>query len=83
MMSERVRLINLLSEHKISENDYKILSNALDKKSSKVYTILTFAINPFRRIAGGYSLVLGIIVIICLSLLGVLANLYFPGVLSV
>lgn len=81
-MSEREHLLNMLSEHKVTENEYKVLSNALDKKTSIGYSIFSFAINPFRKIAGGYSLALGLIVIICLSLLGTLANLYFPGVLS-
>lgn len=82
MMSEKERLFRMFEEQKITEDDYRILSEAINKKTSFWNTIFGYVINPFQRIAGGYSLLAGIITIIILSILGVIANVYFPGVLS-
>ncbi len=39
--------------------------------------------NPFTFIAGGYSLIIGIIIILLTSIIGFFSNIHFPDVISV
>ncbi len=82
MTKEKERLRDMLKENKISEDDYKILSASLDKKPSFAEMMFSTLINPFQRIAGFYSLGAGLVVIFCMSYLGVVAKVYFPGILD-
>jgi len=79
---ENERLLNMLRENKITDADYKILSAALDKKSSLISSVFSLIVNPFQKIAGLYALLIGIGVIISMSYLGVIAKVYFPGPIS-
>lgn len=80
MAKEKEKLLNMLKEGKITEHDYKLLSNTLNKKNSYLTSLFLMAINPFQKIAGAYALFIGLIVIIFMSYLGVFAKVYFPGI---
>lgn len=80
MTKDKEKLFNMLKEGKISETDFKVLSSALEKKNSS--SLLSLAINPFQKIAGLYALILGAITIICMSYLGTIAKVYFPGIID-
>jgi len=83
MTKEKERLLSMLKENKISEDDYKILSASLDKKTSSfVLQLFSLLINPFQRIAGLYSLLAGLVILFSMSYLGVIAKVYFPGILD-
>ncbi len=81
MDSEQERLLNLLHSNKISSDEYKLLSNALNKKS-RISTIYNHIINPFRTIAGVRALIWGIVVILIMSYLAVRIPIHFPGLLN-
>jgi hypothetical protein len=40
-------------------------------------------LNPFLYIAGGYSLLIGLLIIFCTSVIGYYSNIHFPDILSV
>jgi len=40
-------------------------------------------LNPFVYIAGGYSLLIGLLIIFCTSVIGFYSNIHFPDILSV
>ena len=40
-------------------------------------------LNPFVYIAGGYSLLIGLLIIFCTSVIGYYSNIHFPDILSV
>jgi len=82
MTKEKERLFEMFRENKISEEDYKLLLAALDKKSSRISSLLFLAVNPFQKIAGFYSLAIGLIVIVIMSYFGVIAKVNFPGILA-
>jgi len=77
------RLDSMLQEKKISEADYKVLIEAINKKSffSKISSSLL--INPFQKIAGVKALTLGITILVLISFLGVIGQVYFIGVMGV
>lgn len=83
MTEEKQRLLNMLKENKISQEEYQLLSASLDKKSSAAIALFSFLMNPFQKVAGIYALITGLIILICMSYVGVLANVYFPGILQV
>lgn len=82
MTKENERLINMLKENKISEDDYKLLSTAIDKKPSRASLIFSMLTNPFQKVAGLYALISGLIVIFFMSYLGVIAKCYSVGVIG-
>jgi hypothetical protein len=82
MSKEKERLATMLRENKISEKDYQLLVEALDKKRSKVRQLLSLLINPFEKIAGYPALGFGLGLIVMMSYVGVLAKVYFPGILE-
>ena len=81
MTIEKNKLLIMLKENKITEDDYTLLLNALENQDAK-RTIFSLLINPFQKIAGLKALIIGMIVIICLSMLGAYANVYFTGILD-
>lgn len=83
MSKEKERLGKMLKEGKISEEDYSLLLAAIEKNSSRAGYIFSILLNPFQKIAGFNALILGLIVILAMSFLGVAAKLYFPGILGV
>ena len=83
MNKEKAHLMSMLKEHKISQDEYTLLLAALEKKSFFDRISSFFLINPFQKIAGVNALVWGMAVLIIMSYLGVVAKVYFPGVLSV
>lgn len=82
MSKEKERLINMLQTHKITDDEYQLLSAALDKKSSRLHSLFLFLINPFQKISGVYALITGFFLIICMSYFGVIGKVYFPGILD-
>lgn len=83
MSAEKERLLKMLDENKISENDYKILLAAIDSKNSKFKFIISLLVNPFQKIAGVKSLVIGVAIIFVMSYIGVLAKLYYSAILDI
>lgn len=82
MSKEKERLISMLKEKKVSEADYKLLSAALDKKSIFLNMESSMLINPFQKIAGLKALLIGLVIMIMVSILGVIAKVYFDGILG-
>lgn len=82
MSEEKDRLLNMLKEGKLSEDDYELLSRAIDNKSPLIRSIFSILINPFQKIAGYYALAAGLAIIFSMSYLGVIAKIYFPGILD-
>lgn len=83
MNKDKEHLMSMLRENKISQDDYNLLLGALNKKSFFDKVSSLFLINPFQKIAGFNALILGMVVMIFMSYFGVIAKVYFPGVLSV
>lgn len=79
---EKQRLLAMLNEDKISENDFKILSAALAKKTSAISRLISVVINPFQKIAGIQALLLGIIILFVMSYAGLQAKIYYTGIMS-
>lgn len=82
MNPEKDRLLNMLRDKKISEDEYKILASAMDKKPSFMSTLFSLLLNPFQKIAGLSALSIGFGIILLISALGVIAKIYFIGVIS-
>jgi len=82
MFKEKERLINMLDKNKISKEDYKLLSKALNSKGVYLCRFFAMLLNPFQKIAGLNALLMGFSIIILMSFIGVTAKLYFPGVIS-
>ena len=83
MSKEKEHLMSMLKENKISEDDYNLLMGALQKKTFFEKISSSLLLNPFQKVAGFHALVDGIIILLCMSYLGTIAEVYFPGVLSV
>ncbi len=81
MNKEKERLLDLLHQNKITETDYKLLLEALDK-NSRIQKVFNFLINPFQKIAGIYALIMGISIILIMSYLANNISIHFPGLLS-
>lgn len=82
MSKEKLKLMSLLKENKISETDYKLLCAAMDKKSLLLNIESSIFINPFQKIAGFKALLLGLFIMLMMSVLGVIAKVYFDGILG-
>ena len=82
MTNEKERLNTMLREKKISESDYKLLSQALAKKTVPVNATFSLLINPFQKIAGLRALIFGVIIIFAMSYFAVLAKIFCPGLLD-
>ncbi|MGD9591237.1 MAG: hypothetical protein AB7V32_01800 [Candidatus Berkiella sp.] len=82
MITENDRLLSLLKENKITQDEYKLLSKALDKPSN-LRVFLSLLINPYQKIAGLWAFLLGIGIIIAISYLGTIGKIYFPGLLGI
>jgi hypothetical protein len=79
MKQEIDRLLKMRKENKITESDYLMLSSALKKTSFCSNIENSIFINPFQKIAGFKVLIIGLMLIIIMSILGVYANLYYDG----
>lgn len=82
-MNEKQRLLTMLHDGKISETDFKILSDALDKKPSGISAVILFLINPFQKIAGIYALLIGLAIILIFSFICVYERFYVFGIMNV
>jgi len=80
---EKERIRKMLAEHKISAEDYKILLAALNAKHSKFNAIISLLINPFKKLAGLKAFIIGLVIILGMSYLGVTAKLYYSAVLDI
>ncbi|KTD58899.1 hypothetical protein [Legionella shakespearei] len=82
MIKEQKRLLTMLKENKISEDDYQIISAALNKKSVFSNIENSILINPFQKIAGLQALGLGLILMVAMSLTGIATDAYFDGIIG-
>ncbi|EHL32792.1 hypothetical protein [Legionella drancourtii] len=82
MNKEQERLLNMRREHKISESDYLMLANALNKKSTYWGIENSLLVNPFQKIAGFKALILGLVLMVVMSVVGSYANVYYDGALA-
>lgn len=80
-MDEKQRLLKMLNENKISENDFQILSAVLDKKPTRLMRVLSFSVNPFQKIAGIQALLIGVAIILLTSYLGFHAQQYYVNIM--
>ncbi|MGA2655722.1 MAG: hypothetical protein ABSF18_07065 [Gammaproteobacteria bacterium] len=80
MSKEKDKLLNMFKEKKISEKEYKFLSDALDKKSSLDDIESSILLNPFKKVAGMKALMIGVVIMVLMSLLGVAAKMYLDGI---
>lgn len=83
MNKEQEKLLKMFQDRKISESDYQLLSQALNKESLCTQLENSLFVNPFQKIAGFKALFLGLILMVILSVLGVYSNVYFDGILGV
>lgn len=83
MNNEKNRLDKMLNEHKISQEDYSVLSKALHRKAFYSKMQSKFWLNPFQKIAGFKALVIGMMILLMISYLGVVAKVYFLGPISI
>ena len=83
MNTEKARLDKMLVDKKISQEDYSILANALKRKSFFAKIQSSFWLNPFQKIAGFKALIIGMVIMVLTSYLGVKAGLYYFGPVSV
>ena len=79
MASEKERLLNMLKENKITESDYQLLSESINKKPSRLNTVFSLIINPFQKIAGLYALIAGLMIIAFMSYVGMVGKFYSVG----
>lgn len=82
MNKDKQRLATMLEEKKISKEDHDMLQTALKRKSFFAKMQSSIWLNPFQKIAGFKALILGMLVLILTSYLGITAKLYFLGPLS-
>ena len=82
MTKENERLDTLLRDKKITQDEYKLLSKALVKKTG-LKLFFSLMINPYQKVAGSVALGLGAGVIVLISYLGSIAKIYFPGLLGI
>ena len=82
MNTEKTRLDKMLSDNKISQEDYHILATALKRKSFFAKMHASLWLNPFQRIAGVKALIIGVVILILTSYVGVKAGIYYLGPLS-
>ena len=83
MNNEKARLDKMLNEHKISQEDYSVLSKALHRKTFYTKMQSQFWLNPFQKIAGFKALLIGMIILLVISYLGVIAKVYFLGPIGI
>ena len=79
MNIEKQKLADMLDEKKITKEDYQLLVHALDKQESKRSLVALF-INPFQKIAGQTALLAGLVIIVVMSYMGVVADVYYAGI---
>lgn len=82
MKKELERLMKMRKENRISESDFHMLTKSLSEKSFCSILESSALINPFQKIAGFKALLIGIIIMVVMSLLGVYANIYIDGSLG-
>lgn len=83
MSKEKDRLIAMVNQGKISAEDFKLLSSAWNKSPSFFSKTILLMVNPFKKIAGLNALIAGFLVLVSMSYLGTIANVYFLGMLSI
>jgi len=83
MVKEKEHLMSMLKENKISDKDYNLLMSALQKKTFFEKLSSSLLLNPFQKLAGFHALLAGIMILLCMSYLGTIAKVYFPGIFSV
>ena len=82
MNTEKARLDKMLQEKIISQNDYRTLLNSLKKNSFFAKLNQSLLLNPFQKIAGFQALIIGILILVMTSYLGIKAKLYYLAPLS-
>ena len=82
MKKELERLANMLHEHKISVEDYQLLTEALNKKSTFDSIEKNMWVNPFQKIGEYKAVGWGIALMLMMSVLGTYANVFYDGVLG-
>ena len=82
MDNEIKKLAQLLENKKITEDEFKLLSEAITVNKKTTRFKLSFFINPFEKISGYQALFFGIIVILGLTAFAVLRNDNFPGLID-
>lgn len=84
MVNSRVRLLNLLNEHKISQNEYDVLIRSLKETRPNIFVrVLKFLINPYSQTPLSFSLILGLLIIAALAFVGSQSSMNFSGFLGV
>lgn len=82
MTHEKDRLLHMFNEKKISEKEYKLLASAIDQKPSLLNRVFSLMMNPFQKVAGFSALSVGLAIMILMSAVGVIAKVYFVGILG-
>ena len=83
MKNDKERLMGMLNENKISQDDYNTLLVALEKKSFFLKLQSSLWLNPFQKIAGFKALIMGMMILLAMSGMGVIAKVYFVGSISI
>ncbi len=83
MNKEKARLLEMLQEKKITEDDYHLLLSALRKRAFFSKISSSMLLNPFQKIAGGRALIIGIMIMLSMAYIGVTGKTYFLSPLSI
>lgn len=82
-MDEKQRLLKLLDENKISEEEYHLLSKSLDKPKVSIESFFDLLIKPYPKIPLSSSILFGSIFLIATSVMAHYAKMHFPDPLTV
>lgn len=72
--NDKLRLIKLLDSHQITESEYLLLIQALDKEPKLITRIFQFIINPYEKLSPILSLIVSILIVLLLSYLCYITN---------
>ncbi len=79
MNNNKKRILDLLHNNKISENEFKLLNDALNIKDNTFIKIAKLLLNPFQSVSGTLPFICGFLLIIILALLAWIGQLHFNG----
>ncbi len=78
MINETKKITQLLNDKKITQDEYNLLLNAINKKESRFFKVF----NPYPHLNEINALIIGVLSIIAMILLAPIANVTFTGLLD-
>ncbi len=78
MIKETKKIAQLLNDKKITQEEYDLLINAINKKESRLFKIF----NPYPHLNEISAIIIGSLSVISMTLLAPIANVTFTGLLD-